>query len=305
MANDNKPSRSASKSKGLKTVHDPFAGFDIEDPQIPDAIAEAALTSGGYPYDSKLKRKDYEQDLTPLQLELLKFQAHIEKSADRVVILFEGRDTSGKGGAISTILERINPRHARAIALTKPTDAERGQWYLQRYVQHLPTAGDMVLFDRSWYNRAGVERVMGFCTPEQHAGFLRDAPEFEDLLIRDGIKLLKLYLTVGREMQLKRFHERKHNPMKRWKLTDIDLAAIHKWDAYSDAETEMLRFTDTADSPWTIVRANDQRRMRLDVIRKILTLLPYEGRDDSVATPPDPNIVGAGLAFLRPPGENA
>jgi polyphosphate kinase 2 len=302
MTKDVKP---AKKAKPAKAANNPLAAFDINDPEIPEAIADAALGSGGYPYDSKIKRKAYEEDLTPLQLELLKFQAYVEKSGARVVIIFEGRDTSGKGGAISTILERINPRHARSVALTKPSEIERGQWYFQRYVQHLPTAGDMVLFDRSWYNRAGVERVMGFCTPDQHADFLRDAPEFESLLVRDGIKILKLYLTVGREMQLTRFHERKHNPMKRWKLTDIDLAAIAKWDAYSEAETELLRFTDTPDSPWTIVRANDQRRMRLEVIRKILTLLPYEGRDDKVATPPDPQIVGSGLDFLRPSIEKA
>jgi polyphosphate kinase 2 len=300
-----KAEKPAKKAKPAKAANNPLAAFDINDPEIPEAIADAALGSGGYPYDSKIKRKAYEEVLTPLQLELLKFQAYVEKSGARVVIIFEGRDTSGKGGAISTILERINPRHARSVALTKPSEIERGQWYFQRYVQHLPTAGDMVLFDRSWYNRAGVERVMGFCTPDQHADFLRDAPEFESLLVRDGIKILKLYLTVGREMQLTRFHERKHNPMKRWKLTDIDLAAIAKWDAYSEAETELLRFTDTPDSPWTIVRANDQRRMRLDVIRKILTLLPYEGRDDKVATPPDPQIVGSGLDFLRPSIEKA
>ncbi len=300
MAKAGKNAKPDKKTKAAKAPANPLAAFDINNPDLPEDIAEAALGSGGYPYDTKLKRKDYEEELTPLQLELLKFQAHVEKTGERVVILFEGRDTSGKGGAISTILERINPRHARSIALSKPTEVERGQWYFQRYIEHLPTAGDVVLFDRSWYNRAGVERVMGFCTPKQHADFLRDAPEFESLLVRDGVKLLKLYLTVGREMQLTRFHERRHNPMKRWKFTDIDQAAIAKWDAYSDAETEMFRFTDTPDSPWTIVRANDQRRMRLEVIRKILTLLPYADRTESVATPPDPNIVGSGLEFLRP-----
>ncbi len=194
MVKSDKPGKAGEKAKPPKSAKHPIAGFDINDPEIPQALADAAMASGGYPYDAKVKRKAYEEELTPLQIELLKFQAHIEKSGERVVILFEGRDTSGKGGAISTILERINPRHARAVALSKPTDAERGQWYFQRYIQHLPTAGDMVLFDRSWYNRAGVERVMGFCTPEQHASFLRDAPEFEGLLVRDGIKLLKFYL---------------------------------------------------------------------------------------------------------------
>ncbi len=300
MAKDEKPAKSTKKAKTLSAPNNPLAIFDINDPEIPTSIADAALSSGGYPYDSKFKRKVYEEQLIPLQIELLKFQAHIEKTGQRVVVVFEGRDASGKGGAITAILERMNPRHARAVALSKPTDVERGQWYFQRYVEHLPTAGDMVMFDRSWYNRAGVERVMGFCTPDQHASFLRDAPEFEGLLVRDGVKFLKLYLTVGREMQLTRFHERKHNPLKRWKLTDIDMAAIAKWDAYTNAETEMLRHTDTADAPWTIVRANDQRRMRLEVIRNILTLLPYEGRDTAVATPPDPQIIGQGIDFLRP-----
>lgn len=297
MAKDDK------KSRKPKPARDPLASFDIEDPELPEAIAEAALGSGGFPYDSKVKRKTYEEALIPLQIELLKLQSHIEKTGARVVVVFEGRDTSGKGGAISAILERINPRHSRAVALSKPTEEERGQWYFQRYIQHLPTAGDMVLFDRSWYNRAGVERVMGFCTPEQHASFLRDAPEFEGLLVRDGLILLKLYLTVGREMQLSRFHERKHNPLKRWKLTDIDLAAISKWDDYTEAETEMFHFTDTPDCPWTIVRANDQRRMRLEVIRKILSLVDYADRDPNVATPPDPAIVGSGFDFLRPSPE--
>jgi len=298
MAKTDKPDKSAKRARSAK---DPIAAFNLDNPELPAAIADAALSSGGFPYDSKIKRKTYEDALVPLQIELLKFQAHVEKTGQRVVILFEGRDTSGKGGAISTILERVNPRHARAVALAKPTDDERGQWYFQRYIQHLPTAGDFVLFDRSWYNRAGVEPVMGFCTEDQHADFLRDAPQLEGLLVRDGLKLLKLYLTVGREMQILRFHERKHNPLKQWKLTDIDRAAIAKWDAYSEAEAEMFRFTHTPDCPWTVVRANDQRRMRLEVIRKILSLLPYEGKNPNIATPPDPKIVRDGPEFLNPP----
>jgi polyphosphate kinase 2 len=296
MAKHEKTVRAGKRQKAAK---DPLAAFDINNPELPGEIEEAALASGGFPYTSKIKRKTYEDNLVPLQIELLKMQAHVEKSGERIVVLFEGRDTSGKGGAISTIMERINPRHARVVALSKPTDAERGQWYFQRYVQHLPTAGDIVLFDRSWYNRAGVERVMGFCTAEQHANFLRDAPEFEGLLVRDGFRLLKLYLTVGREMQLKRFHERKYNPLKQWKLTDIDLAAIRRWDDYSAAEAEMFRFTHTADCPWTVVRANDQRRMRLEVIRKLLSLVDYEGKDPEVATATDPLIVGDGPELLK------
>ncbi len=297
MAKDEKPSKG---SKRAKSAGEAPQDFDIANPDLPKAIEEAALGSGGYPYDHKIKRKAYEEALIPLQIELLKMQSHIEKTGRRVVVLFEGRDTSGKGGAISTVLERMNPRHARAVALSKPTEAERGQWYFQRYIQHLPTAGDVVLFDRSWYNRAGVERVMGFCTPDQHADFLRDAPEFEGLLVRDGVILLKLYLCVGREMQLMRFHERRHNPLKRWKLTDIDLAAIAKWDDYTQAAAEMFRFTHTPDCPWTLVHANDQRRMRLEVIRKILSLLDYEDKDFETATKPDPKMLGDGPEFLNP-----
>jgi polyphosphate kinase len=237
--------------------------FEIDNPDLPVWIEDAALASGGYPYGEKLKRKDYEELLAPLQVELVKLQSHMAKTGDRFVVIFEGRDSAGKGGCIASILEHINPRHARAIALAKPTDGQRGQWYFQRYVEHLPTRGDMVLFDRSWYNRAGVERVMGFCTPEQHADFLRDAPVFESLLVRDGFRFIKFYLTVGREMQLKRFHERRHEPLKQWKLTDIDLKAIGMWDEYSRAEAEMFRFTHTADCPWTVVHANDQRAARV------------------------------------------
>jgi polyphosphate kinase len=295
MGKEEKPSKSG---KHTKTAAKSCARFDITDPELPEAIDEAALASGGFPYDDKIKRKHYDEELIPLQIELLKLQAHAEKTGERFVIVFEGRDSAGKGGCITTMLERMNPRHARAIALTKPTDAERGQWYFQRYIQHLPTKGDIVLFDRSWYNRAGVERVMGFCTADQHADFLRDAPEFEGLLVRDGFRFIKFYLTVGREMQLKRFHERRHDPLKQWKLTDIDLAAIEKWDDYSGAEAEMFRFTHTADCPWTIVHANDQRRARLECMRVVLSVLDYEGKDKKVATAPDPNIVGQGPEFL-------
>jgi len=272
--------------------------FDIDGPKLPKAIDEAALGSGGYPYDKNLKRERYEEELGSLQIELLKLQAHVQKTGERVVVLFEGRDAAGKGGCIQRFTEHLNPRHARAVALTRPTEAERGQWYFQRYIAHLPTRGDIVLFDRSWYNRAGVERVMGFCTAEQLADFLRDAPEFEELLVKDGIRLFKLYLSIGREMQWKRFHQRRHDPLKQWKLTDIDLAAIGKWDAYSEALTEMFRFTHTPTTPWTAIRANDQRRARLEAIRTVLHAIDYEGRDAKVAHAPDSNIVGCGEGFF-------
>ena len=279
-----------------------YAEFDIDDPELPKWVKNNALGSGGFPYEDKLKGKAYEKELVNLQLELLKLETHVETVGDRIVALFEGRDASGKGGCIARFLERMNPRHARSVALSKPTEAERGQWYFQRYSAHMPTRGDIVLFDRSWYNRAGVERVMGFCTEEQVADFLRDAPEFEELLIRDGIRLFKFYLTIGREMQLKRFHERRHDPFKKWKLTEIDLAAMAKWDDYTRAEADMVRFTHTATSPWTIVRANDQRRARLETIRVVLNAIDYEGKDEKTVGAPDPRIAGSGPEFLARAG---
>ncbi len=275
-----------------------WSKFEIEKSELPVWIDDNALSSGGYPYDDKVKRKDYEEALVPLQIELLKLQAHIQKTGQRVVILFEGRDTAGKGGTIGAFMAHLNPRHARAVALSKPTEAERGQWYFQRYIGHLPTRGDIVLFDRSWYNRAGVERVMGFCDDEQLADFLREAPEFEGMLVRDGVSLFKFFLTIGREMQLKRFHERRHDPLKQWKLTDIDLAAMGKWDDYTKAQHDLFRFTHTATSPWTVIRANDQRRARLDAIRVVLAAFDYPGKDAKIATTPDPKIVGSGPDFF-------
>ena len=272
--------------------------FDLENPVLPDEIKDKALGSGGYPYTEKLKEKAYEKALVELQLELLKLQAHVQSNGERLVVLFEGRDASGKGSCISRFMARVNPRHARSVALSKPTESERGQWYFQRYACHLPTKGDIVLFDRSWYNRAGVERVMGFCSEEQVSAFLRDAPEFEALLVRDGVRLFKLYLTIGREMQLKRFHERRHDPFKQWKITDIDLAAIEKWSAYTAAQYDIFRFTHTAISPWTVIRANDQRRARLEAIRVVLSEMVYAGKDDGVVGKPDPLIVGSGPEFF-------
>jgi polyphosphate kinase 2 len=265
---------------------------------LPAWIEDGAMASGGYPYDEALKRKAYKEELAGLQLELLKLETHIEKTGGRLIVLFEGRDASGKGSCISRFLERLNQRHARSVALTKPTETERGQWYFQRYVAHLPTKSDIVLFDRSWYNRAGVERVMGFCTEEQVRDFLRDAPEFEALLVRDGIKLFKFYLSIGREMQLKRFHERRHDPFKRWKITEIDLAAVDKWDAYSEAQRDIFRFTHTVAAPWTVIRANDQRRARLESIRTVLSAMTYDGKDEGAVGKTDPLIVGEGEDFF-------
>jgi polyphosphate kinase 2 len=245
-----------------------------------------------------MKRKEFEDQLEKLQIELLKLQSHVIKQGERVVVLFEGRDAAGKGGCISRFMAHLNPRHARAVALSKPTETERGQWYFQRYGAHLPTRGDIVLFDRSWYNRAGVERVMGFCNDEQLADFLREAPEFEGMLVRDGIRFFKFFLTIGREMQWTRFHERRHDPLKQWKLTDIDLAAMSKWDDYTKAQHDMFRFTHTPTAPWTVVRANCQRRARLEAIRVVLTSIPYAGRADKVVGEVDPKIVGSGPEYF-------
>lgn len=287
-----------SDGKAAEALARELKNFDLDDPAFPPGLEKAALKSGGYPYDKKLKRKVYEDELNKLQLELLKMQTHVGEAGERVVVLFEGRDTSGKGGCIARILARINPRHARSVALSKPTEAERGQWYFQRYVSHFPTRGDIVLFDRSWYNRAGVERVMGFCTEDETARFLRDAPEFEDLLVRDGIHVFKIYLTVGREMQLKRFHERRHEPFKQWKITDVDRAAIGKYDDYSRAEQDMLRFTHTASCPWWVINANDQRRARLEAMRVILGAMDYPDKDAEVVGSVDPKITVTGADYL-------
>jgi polyphosphate kinase len=267
--------------------------FDLDDPALPRRIEDAALASGGFPYSEKLGRTAYAEALELLQIELIKLQASLQKRGERLVVLFEGRDAAGKGSTIKRFMAHLNPRRARAVALGKPTEVEAGQWYFQRYVPHLPAAGDIVLFDRSWYNRAGVEQVMGFCTADQLADFLREAPQFEGMLTRDGIHLFKFYLDIGREMQLRRFHRRRHDPLRHWKITDIDLAAIDKWDDYSKAKEDMFRFTHTAASPWTVIRANDKRRTRLEAIRSVLYALDYEGKEQKVVDKPDMQIVGS------------
>jgi polyphosphate kinase 2 len=273
------------------------ATFDLDDPELPTEIEEAALGSGGYPYDKKMKKGAFEDELETLQIELARLQSWLRASGERIVCLFEGRDSAGKGTCISHFIRHLNPRHCKVVALGRPTETEQGQWYFQRYVSHLPTAGDMALFDRSWYNRAGVERVMGFCTPEQHATFLREAPEFEGMLARDGIRLFKFFLEIGREMQLMRFHERRHDPLKQWKISDIDLAAMARFDDYTAAKDEMLRFTHTSIAPWTVILANDQRRARLEAIRAVLHAIDYKDKDPDAVGKPDATIVGAGPKF--------
>ena len=283
------------KSKNAKSK----AAFNLDDPELPPQIEETALGSGGYPHEKKLKKDAFNDELDALHIELARLQSWLRSSGERIVCLFEGRDAAGKGTCINHFVRHLNPRHCKVVALGRPTETEQGQWYFQRYVAHLPTAGDMALFDRSWYNRAGVERVMGFCTPEQHATFLREAPEFEGMLARDGIRLFKFYLEIGREMQLMRFHERRHDPLKQWKISDIDLAAMARFDDYSAAKEEMFCFTHTSIAPWTVILANDQRRARLEAIRAVLHAIDYKDRDAKAVGNPDASIVGAGAKFFE------
>jgi polyphosphate kinase 2 len=245
-----------------------------------------------YPYDKRLRRKQYEKLKRSLQIELLKLQRSIRQRENRLIILFEGRDAAGKGGTIKRFTENLNPRGANVVALEKPTERERTEWYLQRYINHLPAAGEIAMFDRSWYNRAGVERVMGFCTPNQVNEFLREAPEFERMLARDGIILVKFWFSVSRTEQLRRFVRRQFDPVKRWKLSPVDLASLDKWDEYTAAKEDMFFYTDLPDAPWTVVKSNDKKRARLEAMRFVLSRVAYQDKDELVVGCPDPLIVG-------------
>jgi polyphosphate kinase 2 len=248
--------------------------------------------SGIYPYRNLMSRRAYEHEKYRLQVELLKLQAWVKEEGQRVVILFEGRDAAGKGGTIKRFMEHLNPRGARVVALEKPTETERGQWYFQRYVQHLPTAGEIVLFDRSWYNRAGVERVMGFCDEGELIEFLRQAPEFERNLTRSGVHLIKFWFSVSQDEQRRRFKERERHPLKQWKLSPIDLASLDMWETYTRAKNDMFVATDTDEAPWTVVKSNCKKRARLNAMRYVLHKMPYPGKDLEVIGPLDPLIVG-------------
>mgnify|MGYP000055991515 CR=1 FL=1 len=269
--------------------------YSLKHDELPEKIAERAFTSGDYPYEDKLKSKHYKKDLQALQIELVKLQDWIRRTGERVVVLFEGRDAAGKGGTIKRFTEHLNPRHAHVVALAKPTETERGQWYFQRYAARLPTAGDIALFDRSWYNRAGVERVMGFCSKEELEAFYNQVNEYEDLLVRDGVHLFKVWLTIGREEQIDRFYKRKLDPLKRWKLSDIDLMAVDRWHDYTEAKREMFQRTHTPIAPWTVIKANDKRRTRLNAIRVVLSAFPYAQKDADAIGLIDPKIVGTGV----------
>lgn len=258
----------------------------------PDAELAPDWREGGYPYKNLLSRKSYEKQKYHLQVELLKVQAWVKATKQKVVILFEGRDAAGKGGTIKRFMEHLNPRGARVVALEKPSDVERGQWYFQRYVQHLPTAGEIVMFDRSWYNRAGVERVMGYCSDDEYAEFMRQAPEFERNLVRSGVHLIKFWFSVSQAEQRRRFEERAAHPLKQWKLSPVDLASLDKWDAYTKAKEAMFFNTDTADAPWTVIKSNCKKRARLNAMRYVLHRLQYTNKDIPAIGPLDPLLVG-------------
>ncbi|MFD5601159.1 polyphosphate kinase 2 [Leucobacter sp. NPDC058333] len=247
----------------------------------------------GFPYEHKLSRREYESQKRLLQIELLKLQAWVKESGEKIVILFEGRDAAGKGGAIKRFTEHLNPRGARVVALEVPTERERTQWYFQRYVQHLPSAGEIVMFDRSWYNRAGVERVMGYCTPQQYLEFTRSAPEFEQMLVNSGVHLVKFWFSVGKAEQHERFISRSGDPVKQWKLSPTDLASLDKWDDYTEAKEAMFFYTDTPQAPWTVVKSNDKKRARLEAMRWVLARFDYPDKDEAVVGEPDSRIIGS------------
>ncbi|WP_102145276.1 polyphosphate kinase 2 [Mycobacterium hubeiense] len=249
-----------------------------------------------YPYDERMARTEYEEQKRLLQIELLKLQKWSQRNGLRHVIVFEGRDAAGKGGTIKRFMEHLNPRGARVVALEKPTERERTQWYFQRYVAHLPAAGEIVLFDRSWYNRAGVERVMGFCTPRQHAEFIRQVPLFEQMLVNDGISLTKLWFSVSPAEQRTRFTIRQVDPVRQWKLSPTDLASLDKWDEYTAAKEDMFAWTDTEVAPWTVVKSNDKKRARVNAMRFVLSKFDYDDKDHEVVGKPDPLIVGRALS---------
>ncbi|MFE6906726.1 polyphosphate kinase 2 [Streptomyces erythrochromogenes] len=286
-------------------AEDLLSGLSVDDrrpeqPVLLDASGAPIRTwRENYPYDRKIRRREYERTKRVLQIELLKLQHWVQSTGARLVVICEGRDAAGKGGTIQRFTERLNPRGARIVALDRPTEREEGQWYFQRYVSHLPAAGEIVFFDRSWYNRAGVEKVMGFCTPEQCGQFLRQCPAFEAMLVEDGILLVKFWFSVSRAEQRTRFAIRQVDPVRQWKLSPTDLASLDLWDAYTTAKVEMFRATDTAHAPWTVVKTNDKRRGRLEAMRSLLWRIDYDRKDETAVGKPDALIAGAADTLLE------
>ena len=261
--------------------------------KVKEAKSKKHIINPNYPYPKQMKKSKYMEEIELLQIELVKMQAWAKEVGERIVLIFEGRDAAGKGGTIQRFTENLNPRGAKVVALAKPSDTERGQWYFQRYIEKLPTKGEIVFFDRSWYNRGGVEHVMGFCSPHEYLEFMRQTPEFERMMVRSGIRLYKFWFSVSREEQLRRFLGRAQDPLKQWKLSPMDVESLGRWDSYTKAREAMLFYTDTADAPWTIVRSDDKSRARLNAIKHVLHTIPYQGKDPDVVDTPDPNIVGA------------
>lgn len=263
------------------------------------ASQRQTFENGKYPYKDKLKKSEYERRKALLQAELLKVQHWAQETGQKFVLLFEGRDAAGKGGTIKRFTEHLNPRQARVVALNKPTDEERGQWFFQRYIEHLPTSGEIVFYDRSWYNRAGVERVMGFCEPTEYLEFMRQTPELERMLVRSGIQLYKYWFSVTQDEQKRRFESRADDPLKQWKLSPIDRQSLDKWGEYTEAKEAMFFYTDTADAPWTVVKSNDKKRARINCMLHFLNSLDYPGKDPEIVTPPDPLIVSTAQHVLH------
>jgi len=297
--------------KSLKATASAFPMIDLIEERIKSSIpkeiveridaakSKKHIIGMNYPYEKVMKTSDYEAEVKMLQIELVKMQTWIQKAGERMVLVFEGRDAAGKGGTILRFNENLNPRGARIVALTKPSEPERGQWYFQRYIERLPTKGEIVFFDRSWYNRTGVEHVMGFCAPQDYLEFMRQAPEFERMMVRSGIRLFKFWFSVSRAEQLRRFLGRAKDPLKQWKLSPMDVESLTRWEEYTKAKEAMLFHTDTADAPWTIVRSDDKKRARLNAMRHVLTEVPYAGKDTTVVHPPDPKILGCAKAIYE------
>ena len=266
----------------------------LAEPKIMKKVGKRKIfADANYPYEDKMNRREYEALKKDLQIELLKMQGWVKETGQKILILFEGRDAAGKGGTIKRMMEHLNPRGARVVALEKPSEFEQGQWYFQRYIQHLPSAGEIVMLDRSWYNRAGVERVMGFCKPGDYLEFMRQAPELERMLVRSGIKLFKLWFSVSRNEQFRRFQARRHDPLKQWKLSPIDLASLDKWEDYTEAKEAMFFYTDTADAPWTVVKSDCKKRARVNAMLYLLNSLDYHNKNPDIIKTPDSLIVGS------------
>jgi len=294
----------AAKSDAAPAAAEPQTIEDVREVVATDRLTEAraAFENGTYPYQDKLGRRTYEAQKARLQAELLKVQLWAQETGERFVLLFEGRDAAGKGGTIKRFTEHLNPRQARVVALNKPTWEEKGQWFFQRYVEHLPTVGEMVFYDRSWYNRAGVERVMGFCEPWEYLEFMRQAPDLERMLVRSGIRLYKYWFSVTQDEQKRRFDSRATDPLKQWKLSPIDKLSLDKWEDYTEAKEAMFFYTDTADAPWTVIKSDDKKRARLNCMRHFLASLDYPGKDPKVVRAPDPLIVSTAQHVLHNSG---